>query len=602
MALTLMKKNKYIYIPAAVGNQSVYKPYSLLSRNLQNCLRHDFSQGRFEENNISAADLAISNEYSLTAGFFLAQLKGETNYSTISISSLRDYCKSSDKIICVLIDECQSLARVSKSHLKLVRNLLRGVGIVVVLLGTSSVAANLVEVGKISRGSATWANIFTKFPKYCFTPTIEPKKSGTTHFDEFASFVNSEVNTRGWFLDIAREFSSSSIPSNIHILDSFRTFLRNQVISQKASIMTDISGQIAMLMPSYYKNIALVASPSPPPQKKQKALSFSPDPGYLLSKHFALFRTTSKSFPLENTPHWIRLTENQQLFLDDMSDKWIPDFWYQSPPDDNILHLCFPPSQGFFSESSPITTQQAFSSLLSSITIQNSIVKSTDGDVLEAISTTILTVSSRLSVKGISFQGFLQRICAEWGEILPTNFSLFPSDILGEIIPFFSPPNSCWSQKLASFPECNFGFLVRPPNSSQLDILGFLQTSKFKPESFQEFLCCGDLVDETKLLELGLELKISGECKDREKLGEIGEILRRIPKSSTMHLVFCRQLPASAFATKKNTYATFLRQYPHLQSANILKYNNDGNFTEFDKQRMPLLPKPTKVVIFFENH
>jgi len=247
------------------------------------------------------------------------------------------------------------------------------------------------------------------------------------------------------------------------------------------------------------------------------------------------------------------LNDGLKKLVNGCYEKWVVRTVFPSPEKDLLMHLCLLGNVSFqnvFSYQS-VTTKAVVESCLYSrefresvIDFENSNQRTNDGMLYEALLACAMCLSSHLGgLEGIPVHQFLKKTY----EHLNLPYLKDPNDVMfslddldrneatcssvGKIpimnilrrkVPFLSPPNTKWPEKLASFSEFNLCNLTRSKNSERIDLCTELSAT--------------------------LEGTLTGECKDHGRpIGKsvMEEILKRVPAQSVLHLVFTNSIVRS---------------------------------------------------------
>ncbi|KAJ3270987.1 hypothetical protein HDV01_007137 [Terramyces sp. JEL0728] len=177
---------------------------------------------------------------------------------------------------------------------------------------------------------------------------------------------------------------------------------------------------------------------------------------------------------------------------------------------------------------------------------RNAIVKSNDGQFLEAMLSTIVCLSShRNGIEGIGFHDFikdivfqLQRKCTTIDKIQVKGLDKIQFDL---VVPFLSPPNQKWPSYMHEIDGGNFANLERSLNMDRVDF---------------------------QVMNTDSRVILAGESKDygsKINLETMKAILKRIPTNLPLEIVFTRKLQGEYFLrTQKRFKDVYEIDSPHL--------------------------------------
>jgi hypothetical protein len=559
------------------SNQKIYNCFNEKSKILQHCLKRDLEQIRSGE--LSSEDLLICGHHLWTVAFFLTMLGVTIEPSTdFTVKSLRIFVRKmnpQDRPI-FFLDEVLTHLHLGGTitadtyeakSLQLARNLLRSVGLVVVLMGTNSCAANFVTLSQSSRGrSGVWCKLITNLPRSTAeslrtlgATSLLEKMNVEEKFKTLVTFLNHQFHScLPWFVEVF--VSSMSLITDWNELSAVD--LMDRLFHHMAMIVYEDKHRIRTsgLRPQFCMHLD---------GHRRRNLDEHP-PTALGTGADVLGRSQTSSFVAN---HFAVLDDgNIDLTVGDegltcRGIEWYPFSSFVSAQCDPFLYLILGGGKGDFPlpfvdrMSNRMSTHQALisiktnhktSSCITEIRMVNSNEESRDGTILEGLSSVATELAShRNGLAGINIINFILTLTEE---LLPTYLSLswdpdhnlshfLSSDCLDQTIPYLSPANDQWPEILQSINGCRTASMKRPSSTEQLDlnIPGWA---------------------------------ITGECKNYESampLQVLRGILKRIPMDSRLHLVFVSKIQENYFTETGSWSFFYHHSLPSLGNICILK-------------------------------
>ena len=441
-------------------------------------------------------------------------------------------------------------------RMRFVRNVFRALGLVTVFMGTNSSAANYIKLATHTRGSGNpWCHLITRLPKSTdATLQVLGAKDLLTHLSNnghhgLEGFLSScFLISTPWlvrlFVEAARE---ANIDQSSHLLlDEILSHMAKSIFKSKKSLRSQLSGQIRLLLSGHS--------------------DFSTAPGFerLVDKHLA----TPNS---ESTDLYVSVDNNGECYLSvDGSLSWSPCSSFSSATADPFLYLTlaggscsqtFSPALMIGNSRTP--TLQYVDAVLkeensNKTCLENELALKRDGNALEVIASIAMIIASHEEGTGGSpLKRFLPRLFWELlregkGEVQfqDTLMEQFLSDRLCNLqVPYLSPVNSSWPEAMSAIQGSCFGNLKRVRDSDKIDI---------RAEGMNTEDHVAVISGEAKNYKDALDLKV------------LKAVLKRVPKSSDVHLVFCPRYQDEYFTRTEDSWSSF-RDENGLQGVSLLR-------------------------------
>lgn len=403
------------------------------------------------------------------------------------------------------------------NRLRLARNLLRAVGLVVVLMGTNSSAANFADLAIHSRTSLAalttpWCKVITRLSPATLDSLaplgVKEKLISLDIVDPTGNcrlFFNSQFRTCiPWFVEIFVQAISALEPvrrytGNVSkFMDKLLCAMSTTIFQSKDKLrsMNGLRGQYNMHLTTtkFPTTTREGGARHKNPAKKEPSPIACPDTASLVSNHFAWLNAIDPSLYLRDDHLWI--------------DPSCKNVW-ENPPasfkraiEDSLFYLLLGGGKGehfpkpFAFSSNPYTTLHT-KTMLDDETRgiirgvnspnENSSALHRCGDLLESMASVAIEMSSHQGgVRGILVSDFLlcflrellpSSIALEWKEEAgPSRF--LTSTFLSQRIPFLSTANDPWPQTLKDIPGTNFGDFNRAENAERIDVKIFNSQSQ----------------------------------------------------------------------------------------------------------------------------
>ena len=518
--LEKFKDIEFVYLvckePKFASIQSIYQAYDNINDAFAVCVKNDLEalkNERFDCTSLESRSLYIY-------GFIHHVLTKPTKNFRIQKKlwgEVREVIKCC-KFPVVVLDEFPEIINENESTInrcRLMRNSVRALKIPLVIMGTNSTAANLLQYSDQSRGEEQYPWCFL-FPRL---PPIDTQRL------DFA------INPNEWILDIinaSRPLLGSkayeklgecrTVVMTVDMIDDWLTRIANSLVDLKNVFKNGYGqhGQVAMFLNASYSYKS---------EKGDNRMHYTP----LIHRHFACL-PEKKPFYLTNRLHTMEST------------MWVPKSIFPDPKDDVLLYLCLMGTKGFKpfrqDDNQAISFRTAAENLLQkkdgrvlTFDFVNAVQSSNSGMFLEAVMASSLIAASRKNgLQGVLLREYMPLVlnhCSKAPAVDPFTLVLPQSEALANLldsnfIPALAPPNQEWPECVQRIPGARFGTLSRTVNIDRIDI----KTS----------------------------FGLTGESKDYINpipLTKMIEILDRVPRESRIHIVFTRILQNTYFKETK---------------------------------------------------
>jgi hypothetical protein len=243
------------------ASQDIYKPLVASSVHFLSALRRDV-KNHFGDADEFAMGQLLQNQCTLeTVGVIFALLGVEmTDTQKWTVLQLMSYVQCSiDRTLLPIffLDEVlphhhgSNIPLTISSNLRLARNLLRAVGLVPVLMGTNSCAANFISASRSSRGEESlWCKLITRLPhsNSKSLETIGAKRvidQLSQHHPSLVSFLNQQFQScTPWFIALfvtvveENELLDRHQSSSVDFLDEVLCGMSEYVYTRKGAILS----------------------------------------------------------------------------------------------------------------------------------------------------------------------------------------------------------------------------------------------------------------------------------------------------------------------------------------------------------------------------
>ena len=507
--------------PIGDSSQLIYRVFTNISHAFQECIRRDLAEIS-SVNELSCTALSAKSLY--TFGFIYQQMDINpptfVKYEQRSASEVWSKLDNCQNYPVVILDEFPTIEGGNCNTLRLLRNSIRALKFGLLLMGTNSTAANLIDSNEQSRDVERylWYSLYYRLPEVDINviglpSTCAEWMRGLIRYSRPLFAVTA--------LECLKQYGDGSAEGMS--VDDINSWLRDivlRIVSQKR-IFDNIfgrHGQVCLFLNISYHYTVLGRHNCP-----------------LIHQHFAHLEERVRA----GSDDEFRIHLLNDLTLEsDPRTKWNPTTRFPEPKDDILLFLCLMGTRDFnpFRNGSgkDISFRQAVQEIGDSrrsnevkLIYDNAIQISNDGMFLEAILASCLCVASRSNgIGGVCLEAFICSVFshAEKQKELKTYSLKMPGNapeslltlLANFIIPNLAPPNQKWPECVQSIPQGRFGQIFRSRNQNRLD--------------------------------LTTDFGLTGESKDQKvKIQTMREIIERIPKTSKVHIVFVRTLQSSYF-------------------------------------------------------
>lgn len=521
--------------PVVDSSQPIYRVFAKISHTFQECIRRDLLQIRSEAE-LSCTNLSGHSLY--TFGLIYQLLDNprpnSVNYEIRTSNEIWLKLGKSNYPV-VLLDEFPIIKDNNSWNLRLLRNSIRALKFGLLLMGTNSTAANLIDSNEQSRDvdRFRWCSLYYRLPK----TSVEVIRLPTTCDEWIGRLISS---SRPLFATIARNRlnnynNGSANGMSLENIDKWFGAIADRIVSQKKIFDNTFGrhGQVCLFLNMSYDYNSGVAHSCP-----------------LIHRHFAHLEERVRVNREEVSKYCMHLLNDMTLESDPRTI-WKPTTKFPEPKDDMLMFMCLMGTRNFnpFRDGSgrDISFCKAVEELESSrrskelkLVYDNAFQITNDGMFLEAVLASCLCVASRSNgIGGVPLRNF---ICSVFAHIekenglrnyllqIPENQHDLLDFLNGFIIRNLAPPNQEWPDWVSAIPGGKFGHISRTRNQSRLDL-----TTSFS---------------------------LTGESKSYRSaisLSTMREMIKRVPASSKVHIIFVHSLQGSYYAKD----ASFKREFPN---------------------------------------
>ena len=534
-------KRRTLYFVMSEPRQAIYSYFSPRSSVFKNCLKLDkkFIEKR-HNSEFSVQSIKILSLF--TFGLICKLLEIFDDFSAVSSSNVKIERKSVDDVIEIINQKLGGVFPIAildefvvgaDSNFSIfARNCLRALRFAVILTGTGSKVANLMErsiVDDTSReADRPWCFVISDLPKVDLRLLNIPQK--------FPDMLRDVITiSRPWFAELAVK--------KFELLFENQEFFKlperdkwDQVIGYCYETVADrkkifdnpdgLHGQLNILLEASFGD-----SLEDLGKRKKKVQKYEVD---LINKHFADFADKEKNFYITMNRKKHNLIDHKIL----SETPWFPMPRFPKPCEDCLLFLMLTGGlkPAFIIESSgqriPYNCfrKKVLRLPKGKSNTENSAQKTESGIDWEAIfSVAFIVASHTFGVLGTPLKTFLSNLifelcdwnCPEPPEI-PDQMELKFLEEL--VIPFLSPPNQSWPD-----------FLLNNRNKNQLNFANFRRPTNMESIDF--------MIDGHN---------VTGESKYHDNVVDVDiitQIYSNIPMTSRLHIVFVKKLQYSYFTT-----------------------------------------------------
>jgi hypothetical protein len=646
-------------------SQKIYVSFSSLSKLFTTALRDDLNKGYFVESDSLNSELLVQNStLQLRTVGFIFSIMGVPYADSLpwTVTKLRDCIsnlESKQNLPIFFLDEVLPHHDDSRDHtiqdlvvnVRFARNLLRAVGLVPVLMGTNSYAANLMTAATASRtSSSVWCELITELPlpneeslRILGALDLMTRLGGIPSLVSLCSFLSQQFRIcTPWFTELfvrvaAEGISDDQWHSNvIDFLDHVLAGMAHLVYDTKSRIRSKNGLQAQFCL--HLNDCKFHAASFEEEKQDSTSLQDARNPcipketSSFVANHFASL-TDSVDCSLVTSGVGLRKRDDREIWKAPAAFKRASGdcFLYLLLCDGNLA-TNFPTP---FALSAPgderarMTTLEAFNEVkqdTKQVVGSNRHAKKRDGNVLEVGSAVAIEIAShRGGLGGILFLDFILQLATElclsfkhlnWmnppvripcDHLAPSQTGKkrkstsesesqpqpqpesrdIPEDIKLKKVPYLSCENDTWPEEFKNIEGVEWGELKRVRDSERVDMKIFSRGS-------------------------GLDSpRIAVECKNYSHnldLNVLKGILERVHAANTcwLHLVICTRVQDSYFTSSPNAWSSFNKQQKQKRQ---IDFQNIAIFKVVlsDPQQLSLEPLfrnsvPTsyaRVVIFF---
>jgi hypothetical protein len=626
--------------------QTIYAPLTSISTIFTNALRSDVAQLNGALDGLETNQLLANFSFEFqTVGVIFALLKVEYDKCpSWKVSNLADYVRATqDKQLLPIfvLDEVLphydhgNGSRQGSSELRLARNLLRAVGLVAVLMGTNSCAANFISVASGSRGGANgpWCKLITRLPpstdeslRELGAQSVIDTLRGYHNLASICPFLVQQFRScTPWFIELFVEAVAeikvenllfNARTSAVDFLDNVLCRMAKKVYSRKGAHRSQsfLRAQFCYHLEPLRKPRSIGQSlPDCSPEEKKVS---GADTSAFVASHFASLND-----------------DDCDLFIfgdylsKDQETQWVPTASFRRATDDSFLYLMLGDgNQRNLSFSAPfvlsslgrrkMTTLETFLNLISDhekkssgtrIPTENPLAVKRNGADLEVTAAVAVEIAShRGGLGGILIADFLLQLAIEllpspeplqWSvdspfssvtclaqmrgqQVMKPDTTVDLTSVLaGKTVPYLSSAGDSWPEEFRSIDGVHWGHFSRTKDNERIDLAIRTAESPTDPE-------------------------ISGECKNYKNNLDgvvLREILQRIPQTSWLHLVICTHLQATYWTeATKFKWSDFQTQYD-LRASAILRVVKQGSRLSLESLFPGSVPEEgsSRLVVFF---
>jgi uncharacterized protein YjeT (DUF2065 family) len=598
-------------------SQDIYRPLEFSSNVFTNALSHDVKHYFGDTDCLDVGFLSTNLQELETVGVIFALLNAEfVDNKKWTVPQLAGYVRDfQDKrqLPIFFLDEVlphdnpHGGPRPVSSALRLARNLLRAVGLVAVLMGTNSCAANFISAATNSRCEPRlWCKLITRLPppndqslRRLGAERVMRTLNDRPHLVSICPFLTQQFRScTPWFIELFVKVVEQNddwlnpSTSAVEFMDKVVCLMAKIVYSRK-----NISSQSFLRAQFCYHLEPFRKAPSLSGESKtdcresaderheqylgegeQEDTNRTPEEEKVSGKD----RTGTPAFVAS---HFASLDdESCDLFLtanglgkDEMT-QWSPTASFQRAGDDSFLYLMLgdgnqgldfpapfllslPLSEGMISRSPKrMTTRETFLNLtnyhqvassMTTIPTENHLAVKRNGADLEVTAAVAVEIAShRGGLGGIEIANFLLQLATE---LLPSyqllewrDSSNITNLFSGKKVPYLSSEGDSWPATFKAIEGVCWGDLHRTEDKERIDL---------------------------KILTAG-GVEISVECKNSQNnldVEVVCAILQRIPQSSCLHLVICTHLQSEYFTAASKTPWKEFKAQNGLEATAILR-------------------------------
>lgn len=514
----LKQENRFFYLlcsPVTDNSQLIYRVFRNQSHAFQECIRKDEV-----ELNGEFSCLGLSQSCLYVFGFFRQMIENPLiEHIKFEKCVAKDVWNALNQAFAVVVlDEFPSTDVKCLNHLRLLRNSIRALKFGLVVMGTNSTAANLVDSNLQSRDTTSflWCFLYPRLPKVKIDHIQVPQSPN----DWIREVI---ISSRPLFSSIASEILIKEDTwdynrMTLENIDDWFTKIAFRISDEKKLFDHDfgLHGQVCLFLNMSYPG----SQCSSLIHRHFAHLFIEPSQNSLCIELLNDMRTKDSSLMWEQKTVFPELADDVLLYLCLMGTKKFSPFFSKKKQ----THISFREAASY------INTHRRNKEFC--LNFDNAVQVSNDGMFLEALLASALCVASRANgVGGICLRDY---ICALFSHIqLSERLQLYNlkteglNDLLREllnnfVIPVLAPPNQEWPKLVSCIPNSKFGYLARAKNKDRIDV-----TTNFN---------------------------LSGESKDHKKTISakiMRDILNRVPVNTKVHIIFASSLQGEYFSENK---------------------------------------------------
>ena len=356
-------------------------------------------------------------------------------------------------------------AEYHENHLRFMRNIFRALKGLVIILGTNSRAANLVETKSgmnASRGSdipMIWCAIYHKFPPVELDMIGSPKQIP-------CPLRNILLHSRPWFSKLAVD-NLNNFGGTVDEYDKLFLKVAKRITIAKNIFDDDdgFHGQLCLFLNGHYKCDI----------KEQNDNGTA-----LINKHFAMLQTTSN--PICVSPElYVVATMTPNHERDHSFVEWEPRTAFPKVETDVLLYLCLMGCKNFSplqdKRNKALTFYESITRFRSSnifrramINYKNVQQNNNDGTFMEALICGVACIASRTNgIGGMDGVVFLQNIVNQFFSGTLCDPDNLMSPLAKVKIGYLAPPNETWPAFLEHIAGSSWGIIERTKNDTRVD-------------------------------------------------------------------------------------------------------------------------------------
>ena len=489
-------------------HQAVYRCLTRKSSLFLDAVDRDVKHHQLDEKDVSVEALSNSPKDFCSVAFIRFELKrygftdlDEVKYST---KSLRKYVIRKQKegiaLPVFFLDEVlSSVENISENErertkFRFSRNVFSAAGLIVVLMGTNSKAANFTHLFSYSRQSTSgglclWCRIITDLPTatedslQCFRVDPQLNTLSQNH-RALATFLKSQCfQCTPWFVQLLSEALENILNKGTdehdeeeaddkQIMDQIFKHMADSVkaAKERSCGSSFVFGQIAMHLAWHKED-----RQSKIDKKSENEAAVISD--CFISHHFA--RPKGGNFDL-----YI----DESTLCDAEGHKYVPEAYYRSAQRESFMYLMFgggpteidflPPFRNPDDETR-LTTNGALAHCRldvhyngKALNYLNDRAPNRDGNALEAMAVLAMEMASHAGgTGGLPVHQFLGFVAVEllpsycphwkWQSDASSPSQLMPEALSSSTVPYLSSANDSWPAEIHAVPSCRFGNLIR---------------------------------------------------------------------------------------------------------------------------------------------